>query len=68
MGNERRLTIDGRALRLYPVAADAFSELVEILSIRIQVWLLARLHRGRLPPVRLGLEPFREFACSVCSI
>jgi hypothetical protein len=66
VGNECRPTFHGRALRLDPVAPDALSELLEILCIRIRGRLLTCLHRGRLPPVRLGLEPFAEFACAVC--
>jgi hypothetical protein len=65
VGNDCRPTFNGRALRLEPVTADAFTELLEILCVRIRGRLLAGLHRGCLPPVRLGLEPFAEFACAV---
>jgi hypothetical protein len=66
VGNECLPTFDGRALRLEPITADAVSELLEIRCVRIRGRLLASLHRGCLPPVRLGLEPFAEFACAVC--
>jgi hypothetical protein len=51
---------------LGPVAAKAFPDFLERVSVGICRRLLAALDGFGLAPVLLRFEPFAEFACAVC--